>query len=122
MADPTPLQEPCFLCGAPAVKREWLVTGRTSVQHPSWSHHDPHHHHHPRTGSATTRELKPLCAPCLAEQERQAAEAAKVLGAGLAVAGTAFGATFLATFLLPLVFCLGGGVVLAVAAFVMNRH
>jgi hypothetical protein len=119
MADPTPLQEPCFLCGAPAVKREWLVTGKTSVTHSSWGHDDDHH---PHSSQGTTRELKPLCAPCLAEQERQAAEAAKVLGAGLAVAGTAFGATFLATFLLPLVFCLGGGVILAVAAFVMNRH
>lgn len=91
--------------------------GQTAVSHSPW-HGDQQTH----TDHATSRELKPLCAACLAEQERLAAEAAKVLGTGLAIAGGAFGLTGLLMVVVPVLLCLGGGAVLAAVSFFMERR
>ncbi|MFT3712374.1 MAG: hypothetical protein QM817_32405 [Archangium sp.] len=104
------MNESCFLCGAPALRREMITTGRQSIHHT--------HTRNSHVDSATTRELKPLCAGCIAEQEAQAKLALKVAGTGLAIGGGFFALTFL----LPFLFCLGSAAVLgALAWFAEHR-
>jgi hypothetical protein len=93
----------CFLCGAPGPLRRVDVVVRSTRD--SLSH--GHHHH------AQTTELQPLCEPCIAQRDAEAKAMLKVAGGTLAVMGGLMSLTFL----VPLLFCLGGGALMALLAW-----
>ncbi|MFT3712373.1 MAG: hypothetical protein QM817_32400 [Archangium sp.] len=80
------MNESCFVCGAPAVRREMITTGYRPV------------HQHGGTSSLPTsgpvREMKPLCATCIAKQDVQIAEARARFRRFRAVALTVFAVFF----------------------------
>jgi hypothetical protein len=104
------VNETCFVCGAPALRRELITTARSSVHH---SHRNDSH-----LDSASTRELKPLCAKCIADEEATAREMLKGAKIGLAIGGTMFAASFL----LPILLCLGSAFVLGVIAWFSTKQ
>jgi len=104
------VNETCFLCGAPALRREFITTARSSVHH---AHRNDSH-----LDSASTRELKPLCAKCIAEEEARAQQVLKGAKIGLAIGGTMFAASFL----LPILFCLGSALVLGIVAWFSTKQ
>ena len=104
------MNETCFLCGAPALRRELITTARSTVHHS--------HGHHSHLDSGSTRELKPLCAKCIAEEEAKAEQVLKGAKIGLAIGGTMFAASFV----LPIVLCLGSAVVLGVVAWFTTKQ
>jgi hypothetical protein len=92
--------ETCFLCGAPGpLRRVEVVVKRTHAS----VFHDHHHH------DAQTTELRPLCEACIAKRDADAKAMLKVAGGTLAVMGGLMSLTFL----VPLLFCLGGGALMA---------
>ena len=99
--------ETCFLCGASGpLRRVEVVVKRT---HSSVFHH---HHHH----DVDTTELRPLCEPCIARRDAAAKTMMKAAGGTLAVMGGLMGLTFL----VPLLFCLGGSALVALLGWA--RH
>lgn len=104
------MNESCFLCGAPALRRELITTARSTAHHSLG--HDSH------LDSASTRELKPLCAKCIADEEAKAKQVLKGAKIGLAIGGTMFAATFL----LPILLCVGSALVLGVMAWLSTKQ
>jgi hypothetical protein len=86
------------------------------------AHQTLRHHRHSsalsHVDSGDVRELKPLCASCIAEQEALAKSALQGAGIGLAIGGGFFALSFL----LPALFCLGSAVVLGVIAWIAEHR
>lgn len=99
--------ETCSLCGASGpLRRVDVVVRRTHAS----VFHDHHLH------DAQTTELRPLCEACITKRDAAAKTMLKVAGGTLAVMGGLMSLTFL----VPLLFCLGGGALMALLAWA--RH
>lgn len=97
----------CFLCGTegPVRQTEVVTSRRTTHFDDALVHHGSHHNHH----TSRITELKPLCGPCIANEEAAALAQLETLKKATAVGVGIFGVvgvTGVMIAVMPIALCL----------------